>query len=104
MHGIAVVVVAAAAAIVETAPQLGLFYVYLCCGVLIFILFVCLFVFLSLISLLVDFPKALLIYNVKEFSGTYHLYIHKLLYYYVLGAFLNSVSVCEKRDFKSHII
>lgn len=26
----------------------------------------------------------------------YHLYIHKLLYYYVLGAFLDSVSVCEK--------
>jgi hypothetical protein len=26
----------------------------------------------------------------------YHLYIHKLLYYYVLGPFLNSVSVREK--------
>jgi hypothetical protein len=44
LHQIAVVVVVAAAAIVETAPQLGLFYVYLWCGVLIFILFVCLIV------------------------------------------------------------
>jgi hypothetical protein len=35
LHRIAVVVVVAAA-IVETAPQLGLFYVYLGCGVLNF--------------------------------------------------------------------
>jgi hypothetical protein len=98
LHRIAVVVVVAAAN-VETAPQI---WAFLCLFTVQGSNFhsVCLFVFSPSDLFLLIFPKVLLIYNVKEFSGMYHLYIHKLLNYYVLGHFRNFVSVCVKETFK----